>query len=78
MIPPTPTPFIPDPNAVIINMPNISLWDSAPLAVGFWNSFPTATTLFQALIIIGIASVFVTAFIRIANRVASDNSNNVT
>ena len=75
MIPPTPTPYVPDPGVQIIEIPDMSLWDSAPSAVGFWNRVPEATTLFQALLIIGIATAFVYIFIGIANQVASDSDD---
>ena len=54
-LPPTPTPHIPSPNIDIVQMPEMSLWDSAPMAVGFWNSLEPYTILFQAIIIIFMA-----------------------
>lgn len=70
-IPPTPV-FVPDPNMQTLDpsVLDISLWDSAPTAVGMWNAIPGAVTVFfQALIIIGIAAFIITVLINLLNGV---------
>ncbi|MEO0565106.1 MAG: hypothetical protein AAF125_23565 [Chloroflexota bacterium] len=70
MIPPTPTPYVvpPDASSADFTMPDISLWDSAPTAVGIWNEIGPATTVFQALIIIAIATALIFLFANMINR----------
>ncbi|MEO1440945.1 MAG: hypothetical protein AAFV33_11110 [Chloroflexota bacterium] len=67
-LPPTPTPYIPPPDVEIVNMPELSLWDSAPMAVGFWNEMQPHVILFQALVIIFLVGMLIMMITRIINR----------
>lgn len=70
---PTPTPL---PAAVSpITMPDISLWDSAPTAISFWNhaTFAIAVTALQGIIIIGLALAIIAMLQNIINEITTDD-----
>jgi hypothetical protein len=67
---PTPTP-LPDYSTAPIEI-DISLWDSAPTAVQFWNTLPEATVAFQGIIILFLAMAIIMMLIGIGNRITTD------
>jgi hypothetical protein len=54
MIPMTPTPL--PPGIEPLSMPDVSLWDSAPIAIQMWNnpSVSAAVLALQAIIVLGL------------------------
>lgn len=52
--PPTPTPFLVDPEAQLIELPAMSLWHNTDEAIQAWNMVPEYTTFFQAFILIAV------------------------
>lgn len=66
-IPPTPMPYVRPPDVSIVEMPEMSLWDSAPMAVGFWNEMQPYTVLFQAIIIIFMAGAVLIFIMKAVN-----------
>lgn len=72
MIPPTPTPL---PMGVSpITPPDVSLWNSAPDAIQFWNMIGAydITIAFQGLIIAGMVFSIFMVVLRLMNRLTSD------
>lgn len=70
-IPPTPTPFPESFNAPL-EIPELSLWDYAPQAVQSWNTASEITTVFQALLLVGVVIFILLAIYR---RVQKTTSN---
>ena len=70
-MPPTPTPL---PNVTTAPiMVDISLWDSAPTAVGVWNMAPDFVTItFQSLIILFLVLAVVMLVVKVVNRLTTD------
>jgi hypothetical protein len=71
MNPPTPTPIPIDPNAVVVEMPDISFWDSAPHSIQTWNAFTEITVLFQGLLIVGLAALILMLLVNLLSQITT-------
>lgn len=75
MNPATPTP-LPDPGALPLEMPDVSLWDMAPHAIQTYNSFETAMIAMQAFILLIVIYFILKSLSKYARNISVHRNDN--
>lgn len=74
--PPTPTFFpTPNPDDLLIDLPETTFWDFADDTVGTWNSFGRARTeILQVIVLLFVVIVSITLVIRMLKKLRSERA----